>query len=111
MLSKFVTQNYPEIDIRNKPYTMQTFIRKLGELGLGELAALTIDRTAYARQIKGTVAHYIWQSNEYKKLGLQTGKPEFLAIAQALLEEALNNENLSHAANKLLHSKLSQLLK
>lgn len=110
LLSKFVTQNYPEIDIRNKPYTMQTLIKKLGELGLSELASLTIDRTANARQIKGMVSHCIWQSNEYKKLGLQTGKPEFLAIAQALLEEALNNKDLSCAASRLLASKLSKLL-
>lgn len=111
MLSKFVTQNYPEIDIRNKPLTLQNLIKRLGMLGLTNLASNTIERTASARSINGTIAHDIWRSDEYKKLAQLTGKLEYLEISHNILDTTIKDrgDSLSLSANKLIGSKLNKL--
>lgn len=110
-LSKVISKNYPEVDIRNRPKPAEELITSLGKLGLTKLASNTIDRTAQGRQVAQTIASQIWRADQYRKLGQLTGDISYFGQSEFILNELLLKRNLTHQQIALLKGKLTKLSK
>lgn len=110
-LSKVISKNYPEVDIRNRPKPAEELISSLGRLGLTKLASDTIDRTAEGRQVAQTIAPQIWRADQYRKLSQLTGYNGYLKQSEFILNELLLKPNLTSQQIALLKGKLTKLSK
>lgn len=112
-LSKFISNQYPEMDLRVSPAPYKRLIKQLGDIGLSTLASRTIDRLTDSRIIEegNDTYHRLLQSDEYYNLGIRIQNKDLIFKSLHILTDLnkKHHEITSSFTKHLITKKLSKV--
>ncbi len=108
LMTKELTTSYPDIDIRNRPFSAELLINKLGRLGLLRLATLAADNITEGRSLTDTISPEIWRSKQYLMLGRITASKTLQAESLQILENLSARPNLTIQQKRLIKGKITK---